>query len=85
MVALRFVATRTWRRCRAALARVNFVDKQKLRDIFAYRLIAAKIVGAGVAGGEVVLCFPESYLRAAHYPQGLGHRHRGKRSEEYVF
>ena len=66
-VALTFVATTTWHRRRAVVPRVNFVDKRKLRDIFAYRL-TAKTVGAGVAGGEVVPCFPESYLRAAHYP-----------------
>jgi len=42
------------------------VDKHKLRDIFA---LVSKTVGAGVAGGELVPCFSESYLRAAHYPQ----------------
>jgi hypothetical protein len=49
-------------------ARANFVDKQKLRDIFGYWLVVAKTVGAGVAGGEAG--FPESYLRAAQNPVG---------------
>jgi hypothetical protein len=64
--AIRAVAARTWRHCRAAGVRVNFVDKQKLRVIFGYQLTDAKTVGAGVAGGE----FSKSYLRAAHNPVG---------------
>ena len=67
-MAIRYVATKTCRVFRAARARVNFVDKQKLRVIFGYQLTVAKTVGAGVAGGEAG--FPKSYLRAAHNPVG---------------
>ena len=70
LVAIRCFATKTCRSRRAVGARANFVDKQKLRDIFGYWLMVPKTVGAGVAAGESRLGIPESNLIAAQNPVG---------------